>query len=369
MNPFTKDKITDVSLYFFAASDELESEGNKYELLLKGAAFADENDLAGIWIPERHFSKFGDRFPNPAVCGAGVAAITKRIRIRSGSVVLPLHDPIRIAEDWAMVDNMSEGRIELAVAPGWHPADFSLAPQNFADRHQKMRDNLLTVVNLWSGNETTRIDGLGNSCKIRIYPQPVQPRLPIWITAAKAEEAFRFAGSIGAKVLTNILLQPKEDLKKKIDCYYESLLANGFSVEDGGVAIMIHTFMSEDAEFTKSVVKEPFKNYLAQFTDLIRPIAEAAGLNVERAKGILAEMGFNRYFNTGGLFGSVEQCIERVEELREYGINEVACLVDFGIETQCTLDHLSNIGKLRREIKLRFQDEHTYGRNKEFHIS
>jgi natural product biosynthesis luciferase-like monooxygenase protein len=353
MNPYTKDKPTDVSLFFFAATEDRNTDEKIYELLLKGSKFADANGLKGIWIPERHFSTFGDIFPNPAVCASAVAATTKNLRIRSGSVVLPLRDPINVAEDWSVVDNLSGGRVELAVAPGWHPTDFVLAPQNFDRRHEAMRDSLETLTTLWEGRAINRNDGKGVPADVITYPRPIQSKLPVWITAAKAEEAFRYAGSIGANVLTNLLLQPKEDLKAKIDIYYESLIENGFSVEDGNVAIMIHAFMSEDPKFTEQMVKAPFKAYLEHFVDLLKPIADEAGVDAGKARKILAEMGFNRYFHTGGLFGSLENCLERVDELKDYGVNEVACLIDFGIDTKSTLEHLPNLAKLQNEIRAR----------------
>ena len=71
-----------------------------------------------------------------------------RRRLRAGSVVLPLHHPMRVAEEWSMVDNLSHGRAALSIASGWHFNDFSLAPENFEQRHQIMRDNITTLKKL-----------------------------------------------------------------------------------------------------------------------------------------------------------------------------------------------------------------------------
>src|SRR6185369_2462818 len=119
----------DFSLFYFA-SDAGRTEGDKYKLLIEGAKFADTNGLSAVWTPERHFHSFGGLYPNPAVTSAALAVLTKRIHLRAGSVVLPLHNPLRIAEDWAVIDNLSGGRIGLSFASGWHPNDFVLAPQN-----------------------------------------------------------------------------------------------------------------------------------------------------------------------------------------------------------------------------------------------
>jgi natural product biosynthesis luciferase-like monooxygenase protein len=123
----------DFSLFYFSA-DEGADPGQKYQLLLDGARFADRNGFTAIWTPERHFHAFGGLYPNPAVTGAAVAAITERVEIRSGSVVLPLHHPARVAEEWAVVDNISGGRVGVSFASGWQSDDFCLRPDNFEDR-------------------------------------------------------------------------------------------------------------------------------------------------------------------------------------------------------------------------------------------
>src|SRR5206468_8221040 len=111
------------SLMFFG-SDEGAAARDKYEMVIAAARYADEHDFTAVWVPERHFTRMGSLYPNPAVLHAALARETKRLRLRAGSVVLPLHNPIRIAEEWAVVDNLSGGRVELSFAPGWNPGDF-----------------------------------------------------------------------------------------------------------------------------------------------------------------------------------------------------------------------------------------------------
>jgi len=81
-----------------------------------------------LYGSERHFHRFGGSYTNPSVTSAIIAAVTNRIAIRAGSVVLPLHDPIRVAEEWSIVDNLSGGRVGMAIASGWHVDDFVFAP-------------------------------------------------------------------------------------------------------------------------------------------------------------------------------------------------------------------------------------------------
>src|SRR5947208_4886832 len=141
----------DFSLFYFSA-DQGEDPTNKYRLLLEGARFADRHGFAAVWTPERHFHRFGGLYPNPSVTAAAIAAITEHVRIRAGSVVLPLHHPARVAEEWAVVDNLSHGRVGISFASGWQPDDFVVAPANYAERKELMYRQIETVRQLWRGD-------------------------------------------------------------------------------------------------------------------------------------------------------------------------------------------------------------------------
>ena len=173
----------DLSLFYFS-SDESNHSGDKYTLLLEGAKFADANGLSAVWTPERHFHSFGGLYPNPSVTAAALAAVTDRVGIRAGSCVLPLHSPIRVAEEWALVDNLSRGRVGVSFASGWQPQDFVLRPECFDSRQSILFEQIEVVQRLWRGEKVLFKDGRGGDVDIATMPRPVQSELPVWITAA-----------------------------------------------------------------------------------------------------------------------------------------------------------------------------------------
>src|SRR5262249_25521055 len=158
------------------------------------ARFADQHGFSSVWVPERHFATLGGLYPNPSVLHAAVAAITRRVALRAGSVVLPLHDPVRVAEEWSMVDNLSAGRVGLSFASGWNPADFIFFPDRYAHRHDELFAAVPIVQRLWRGEAIESRGGDGREVPVRILPRPVQPELPTWITAARSPETFVRAG-------------------------------------------------------------------------------------------------------------------------------------------------------------------------------
>ena len=106
-----------LSMIFFAdASDR--AVNDQYALAKDLAQFADQHGFEAVWLPERHFHSFGGAYPNPAVMASVLAQLTSRVRIRAGSVVLPLHHPLEVVEQWGMIDNMSGGRVDLGFASG-----------------------------------------------------------------------------------------------------------------------------------------------------------------------------------------------------------------------------------------------------------
>ncbi|MEI8703605.1 LLM class flavin-dependent oxidoreductase [Pseudoalteromonas sp. B62] len=366
--PVENTKALDFSLFYFAAEESNQSV-NKYHLLFEGAKFADTHDMAAIWVPERHFASFGDPFPNPSVAAAAVAAITNNIAIRSGSVVLPLHDPIRVAEEWSMVDNISNGRVELSLASGWHPNDFVLAPDDYHTRHQKLQTNTEVLKEFWKGAPMLRTNGIGKEVEIYLHPQPVQKTLPTWITAGGNPETFRNAGLTGAHLLTHLLSQGKETLGKNIKVYQDALVEAGYRVEDFKVAVMLHTFVGENIDEVKAIVEKPFKNYLRQSINLLRPLAEQAGLDLYNDVDALLDMGFERHFQTSGLMGTPQSCMSQIQELQEIGVTELACLIDFGVDHQLSIDHLPQLHQLQQNVRQLAGQQQLLARRLENHWS
>ncbi|MER6048404.1 MupA/Atu3671 family FMN-dependent luciferase-like monooxygenase [Streptomyces sp. NPDC001793] len=338
----------DFSLFYFAAETGERQGSALYRLLMDGARFADRNGFRAVWVPERHFHAFGGAYPNPSVLAGAVAAVTDHVEIRAGSVVLPLQDPLRVVEEWAAVDNLSDGRVGLSFASGWQPDDFVLAPGRFADRKESMWRDIDTVRRLWEGEEILRRNGLGDEVKVSPLPRPVQAELRVWATAAGSEETFRRAGENGAHLLTHLLGQNVRELARKIGVYRAARTAAGHG--EGVVTLMLHTFVHPDMDVVRKAVREPFKNYLRTSIDLMRGLAQALGLDPELHREVIVDHAFERYFTTSALFGTPESCAGFVRELSEAGVDEIACLIDFGVDEALTTEALEHLAHLRRGL-------------------
>lgn len=343
----TPAKQIEFSLLYFS-SNEAEFTDNKYKLLLEGAKFADKNNFHAIWIPERHFHPFGGLYPEPSVLGSALAMVTEKIRIRPGSVVLPLKNPVRVAEQWSVVDNLSGGRVDISFAKGWNLKDFVLAPENYANRSQIMFDGIKTVHKLWRGESIYLPDGDGKETEIKIYPLPKQPELSSWITCSGGKEGFIQAGAKGANILTALLAQTLEELADKIALYRESRAKNGYDPNSGHVTLMLHTFISNDVEFVRNQVREPFTEYLKSSVNLWKKGSKEKQSFTKQQQDEILAYSFERYFQTAALFGTPQSCLNMVEQIKEIGVNEIACLIDFGVDADSVLSNLNYLNQLRK---------------------
>ncbi|HEX5720799.1 MAG TPA: LLM class flavin-dependent oxidoreductase [Thermoanaerobaculia bacterium] len=127
--------------------------GDDPHLFLEVVRQAEEQGLSAVWIAEG-----AGLFLNPAVLASAAAVATRRIALR-GCLALPLHNPIRVAEEWSLVDNLSGGRAGIVV--------------------EETKD-LETVRRLWRGEAVRVPDGEGREIEVRILPRPIQPELPLW---------------------------------------------------------------------------------------------------------------------------------------------------------------------------------------------
>ncbi|HEV2148332.1 MAG TPA: amino acid adenylation domain-containing protein [Longimicrobiaceae bacterium] len=343
--------------YFGTAEDEPETRRDQYRLVMESARFADEHGFSAVWTPERHFHQFGGLYPNPSVMAGALAAITSRVGIRAGSVVLPLHSSIRVAEEWALVDNLSGGRVGVSFASGWHADDFVLHPDRYADRKEVMFREMETVRALWRGESVRAPGGTGREVEVVTRPRPLQPELPVWVTAAASPETFERAGAIGAHVLTHLLGQELEDVERNVEVYRRARRENGHDPEAGIVTVMLHTFVGEDMDEVRERVRRPFCAYLKSSLGLLQQLVRSVYPEVDVATlpeedlDTLLEAGFERFLHGKSLIGTPDACLATVERLSRIGVDEVACLVDFGVDTDTVLDSLRHLDTVRERAQ------------------
>ncbi|MEM7127318.1 MAG: MupA/Atu3671 family FMN-dependent luciferase-like monooxygenase [Chloroflexota bacterium] len=346
------------SFYYFGLYDARYAPG-KYDLLIAGTRFADANGFRAVWVPERHFHEFGGFSPNPSVLCAALSRESTNIQLRAGSVVLPIHHPVRVVEEWAVVDNLSNGRVGLAMASGWHPNDFIFAPENFGQHRDLTFDTIETVRKLWRGEAETFTNGAGNETPIHVYPLPVQKELPLYLTIVNNPDTYVKAGELGVGILTNLMGQSLEELTQNIERYRTARAAMGHDPDTGEVAVLMHTFVSDDLAHARTVARQPLCDYFRSTIGLFKSMAENMGLQnnfdelSKEQQDEFLNLVYEHYVEERALIGTPESCAEIVEKLQKMGVTEIACFVDSGIEDATVEAHFPQMNALRKLCQAR----------------
>jgi len=185
---------------------------------------------------------------------------------------------------------------------------------------------------------------------------PVQPELPIWVTASRSEETFREAGRLGTNVLTHLENQDIDALGDKISVYRKELAAH-HPGRDGRVTVMMHTYLGRTGAQAREVAVPWLRRYLLTAIDLESRAVAGGGrmsggkagrdfLTEDRARQRLAEVGVNRYLAGTSLIGSVDECVPVVQSVRDAGVDEIACLVDFVDDAELVVAGIDDIAEL-----------------------
>jgi alkanesulfonate monooxygenase SsuD/methylene tetrahydromethanopterin reductase-like flavin-dependent oxidoreductase (luciferase family) len=156
-----------------------------FRATLERIQYAEELGIHEAWLTEHH--GFPDGYlPQPLTFAAAIAAVTSRISIGTGVLLAPLRDAADIAEQAAMVDILSSGRLQLGLGAGYRRSEFELFGRDIGTRFQQLEDHIRTIRHLWE-------DGL-------VTPAPIQARVPIWVGAMGPRTA-RMAGRLGEGLL------------------------------------------------------------------------------------------------------------------------------------------------------------------------
>lgn len=334
-------------MLFFSDVREDVPDAEKYAFMRELAIFGDREGFTAVYLPERHFSKFGSIYANSAVVAAYLIPQTKRIRFRTAGVSLPLHHPAEIVECWAMNDVLSGGRVDLGFGSGWSHADFIYSPENYEDRKRICSERIPIVQKLWRGEAVAFPGPGGETVPVTIYPRPIQKELNVWLLVAQNDDAFSYAGEHGYNVFTMLFGIDLEGLGRKIGIYRKGREKAGFDPETGVISLMLHTFLHKERAAVEAAVEAPFRAYIESSMNahVKAGMGNDAGGISAAGKAKILEYSYQRYYRTA-LFGDIADGKRIVDAAIGAGVNDIACLLDFGVEYSIVKNSLPYLKEL-----------------------
>ena len=224
-----------------------------------------------VWPAEHHFSEYG-------VCGstvvslAAIARTTKKIRLGTGVVVLPFHNPVRVAEDFAMLDHLSNGRVELGIGRGYQPIEYQGFGVDQTQSREIFDESIEVIRRAWT-EERLNFEGKHYRFEdVEVRPRPLQkPHPPIWM-AALSEETFEKAGRLGF----NLLLSPVFGgslltARDRIQRYREALAKAGHDPSTREVGALVMAYAGKTQEEARKEFADPVIWYFRTFGKFVAP--------------------------------------------------------------------------------------------------
>ena len=200
-----------------------------FEQAMKRMRTMDENGYEAVWLAEHHFTGYSI-CPSVHVMAAHVAAQTRNLRIGTAVTLAPLYHPLRIAEEIALLDVLSGGRINWGAGRGFDETEFAVFGVPAEESSERMREAVEIVLAAWT-QERVSYEGRFHQVRdVEVLPKPVQtPHPPIWV-AASSEGAVRWAAGRGHSILMDPH-SPHPEIARKRALYDEGLRAAGHAVE------------------------------------------------------------------------------------------------------------------------------------------
>jgi natural product biosynthesis luciferase-like monooxygenase protein len=317
-------------LHFFEHPAGEKSEHRVFREQLDTLRAAEDLGFDSVWAPEHHFTQYGF-CASPMLTLAAMASVTRRVRLGTGVVVLPFNDPVRIAEEGAMIDLMSDGRLELGVGRGFQPVEFKGFGIDQATSGEIFEEALQIIERAWTADTVSFKGKHFNVQEHAVRPRPLQkPHPPIWM-AAVGRPSFEMAGRHGYNLLCSLV--PGFDGQTGtglLDVYRTARHAAGHDPE-AQVGALCMVYCAETTAKARQDFGGPVLWYYRTIADYVaHPAGRAA---VQSYEGYDATRRFARgvewdqLLESGALIcGNPDVCIKQIKELqRKHGFNHLLC--------------------------------------------
>jgi alkanesulfonate monooxygenase SsuD/methylene tetrahydromethanopterin reductase-like flavin-dependent oxidoreductase (luciferase family) len=323
-----------------------------YDHQLQLIELAEELGFDGVWLAEHHFRDYGV-VPSIFTMLANVAARTSRLRLGTGIVVLPLHNPIRVAEEAAEVDVLSGGRLDFGVGRGYQSVEFDGFGVELAEARDRFNESLDVILGLWTRDGFShkgRFYEVGQGGGVTLVPRPLQRPHPQVYVAAVSPETVRLYAARGLPILADPAA-PFRKIAKAAESWREVAAAHGHDPTAAELVVSRSVYVAPTAEQAREDQArfEKLFDRSRIFNEASAPVDSRTG---QVAKGF--EYWQDRYLKGGSVgtdfrweqlevIGDPERVIGQVRMLADFGFTNLMC--DFGSTRPIPLEEMKKVMK------------------------
>jgi len=293
---------------------------------------AEQLGVDSLWLAEYHFSP-GRVMASPIAILSNIAARTERIRLGTAVMLLPLANPVRVAEEVATLDLVSGGRVEFGIGRGTFPNVHEGFNSPFAESRGRFEESLEIILKAWI-NQTFSFEGEYYNLKdLEVTPKPYQkPHPPVRIGVTSAE-SFPTTGRMGHDMLINpSRVFTLAGLKPQIEEYHKAWKDAGHEGK-GKVGLRVPIYLSDDPQKAHDEPMESALFSMGRLSDRVASYAKYGGTtgNWGQEAETVAGMSYDDWFRDKVAFGTPEAVTEKLQGLtEELGLDQIMFEVNYG---------------------------------------
>jgi alkanesulfonate monooxygenase SsuD/methylene tetrahydromethanopterin reductase-like flavin-dependent oxidoreductase (luciferase family) len=305
----------------------------RYRELIAESAEADRLGFDTVWLAEVHFSSRFSAMPTPLMLLAAIAERTTRLRLGMAVNLVPLHHPLRLAEEIATLDVLSGGRVEFGAGRGAFTLNYRGYGVPMAESRELFEEGLEIIKAAWTQKRLTFHVKHFHADNLEVIPKPVQrPHPPIRL-AANSVETFTFAGTNAYPIFAGGPVNPIPVLGERLEIYNRALADAGKNRPEDWLAAALMVFVGRDKAHVRATIEPSLRNYFDVVGEIIEPESPApehqAAFQAIRER--LRNIEYPTVDSTMGIFGDPEYCIDRIAELKErFKFSRLVCWFEIG---------------------------------------
>jgi alkanesulfonate monooxygenase SsuD/methylene tetrahydromethanopterin reductase-like flavin-dependent oxidoreductase (luciferase family) len=276
--------------------------------------------LDGVWLSELHFNPGRSVLSAPIVVASAIADRTKRLRIGMAVQVLPLNNPLRIAEEAATVDHISEGRFDFGIGRSGFPRVYDVYGIPYAESQGRFQEALEIILLAWKGETFSYTGQFYTFHNATVAPRPYQLPHPPLRMAATTEETFPRVGAMGLPIFVGLRGLDIADLRRHLRAYRQAWRDAGHP-GDGDVCLRIPVYAGLTE---RAALEEPFDSisfYFGRQADLTQAAVGRVGAppaeRMQTRVDTLAGLSYEQILDNRVAFGTAAGLIDRLGRLRE----------------------------------------------------
>ena len=303
-----KDKVMEFGVFYQLPCAPDQTPSGRYADLIAQSQLADELGFHNLWLAELHFYSRFSVMPAPLLVAAAIAQSTRNIKLGTAVNLVPLHHPIRLAEEVATLDVLSQGRAIFGIGRGSIARHYDGYGVAIEEGRQRFQEALDMVLKSWTEDELTYQGEFYQADQVQVVPKPIQqPHPPVYI-AANSQDTFPIVGAGGHNVLVTPMIISAEGVKSGLASYRQTLSECGYDPGQVKITVNMPAYVAEDNKRARAGFEGTVNNYLGTLRDM-----GGASRGSNRAN----ELTYDLIHDELAVIGDPDECVRKLKGFQE----------------------------------------------------